>query len=296
MNMLEGRPQRLGQIENEVSNATSRVQLFSDPTFASTLFDSLDSRLKRGTAGVLSLDVFDTLVLRDDKSELRRFWEIAGEVARSINETGDRGVSPADALSARYLATLASYRASMPVRGCREGSLTEIHALSSVLLTAGQEFVDKFVAIELEYEAQRVTPNRLLLEYAERHRSMGGRVILVTDMYMHADHVRQLLRNVGVPDGLFTLVISSADEKVSKASGGIFSIIERKLGACPKSFLHVGDSLVGDYLRPRTRGWSAFLLPISQEERRLRRQDHQQMEEYLLAEAGLDFPLIKLPQ
>src|SRR5262245_60708788 len=67
----------LGCTEVRVCGAPSRSELFADAGFSECLFAEWDARKPPGERSVLSLDVFDTLVLRDNRSELRRFWEIA---------------------------------------------------------------------------------------------------------------------------------------------------------------------------------------------------------------------------
>lgn len=272
-----------GEVETAISNATSRAELFADPCFRALFFDRLDSMMP--SDGVLSLDVFDTLLIRDNSSELTRFVEIGECMARFLQGKTTRGRRQdkkpvsltrggVDAFLARYLGTKATYRARDRVKGYGEGSLTEIHTVSSRLLTGTSGARDKFIDIELEYESTRVQPNRLLLDYVERHAERGGSTILVTDMYMHADQVENLLRATGVDPEIFSSITSSADICISKASGLVFPEIESRLGLPASKFLHVGDSLKGDFRQPMTKGWRALHLPISVAEIEARRADH----------------------
>jgi hypothetical protein len=54
---------------------------------------------------------------------------------------------------------------------------------------------------------------------------------------------------------LYDALYSSADTKVSKASGGIFPRVTKRRNT--HRMFHVGDSLRGDYLNPRAVGWHA---------------------------------------
>jgi hypothetical protein len=67
-------------------------------------------------------------------------------------------------------------------------------------------------------------------------------------MYMHADQIAELLARSGIRADLYDALYSSADTKVSKASGGIFDRIDEAAHA--HRVVHVGDSLRGDYLNP----------------------------------------------
>ena len=270
---------RFDRIEAELTETPDRLALFQDRGFRQRLFSALDARI--GPDGLLSLDVFDTLLLRDGSSELRRFVEIGERMAACAKHR----LAPADCFLARHLGTRASYRAGPRVDGCREGSLTEIHATAARLLGIADHVAERFVEAELEYEATRLLPNRLLLDYVRRHRALGGQVVLVSDMYMHADQITRLLSRCGVTEAAYDAIYSSADTKVSKASGGIFALV-REAGKCGH-VLHVGDSLRGDYQRPRDAGWEAMLLPVPRRLLQERRRDHDACLAELQSDHGL---------
>lgn len=272
--------ERFDAIEGTIFRAPSRNDLYRNPDFVADLYAYLDENACAD--GILSLDIFDTFLLRDNSSEFRRFVEIGERMASLI-----AGIAPIDAFLARHFGTVASYRAGRLVDGCGEGSLTEIHRTAGRLLGASDDFVNAFVNAELDYESTRMWVNPALLGYVHRHRNRGGRVILVSDMYMHADQIRCLLEKLSVDLRLFEFVFSSADSKVSKASGGIFSLIEAAVGASPPAFLHLGDSLKGDYVNPRVAGWRSLHLPISRAEVEVRRQDHLEMADLLKRTFGL---------
>ena len=244
------------------------------------LFKRIDALMP--ASGILSLDVFDTFLLRDNSSELTRFVEIGARMAAFAGN-----VNPVDAFLARHLATKASYRAGKTVKGCREGSLTEIHRTASRIIGRGSEMTETFIEAELDYETGRLSVNHLLLDYARIHCDRGGHTILVSDMYMHADQIKRLISKMGVDSDLFAQIFSSADSKVSKASGGIFSLIEESLVVEAGDFLHLGDSLCGDFRQPLAHGWKALHMPIPHAEIESRRCDHFATAEKLKQNHGL---------
>jgi predicted HAD superfamily hydrolase len=271
-------------IVGALNSTSSRVDLFTDRSFQKMLFDRIESLMP--AKGILSLDVFDTLLLRDDSSELTRFIEIGSYMAESAGN-----INPIDAFIARHMATKASYRAGRVVNGSREGSLTDIHRTASRLLGRGDEMTETFIETELDYETGRLQVNHLLLDYVCTHCEMGGRIILVSDMYMHADQIERLISKMGVDTRLFEQIFSSADSKVSKASGGIFSLIEKSLDMKTDDFLHIGDSLNGDFQKPLMHGWKALHLPIPHAEIELRRCDHMESAEKLKQQHGLNIDI-----
>ena len=264
---------RFDSIETKLADAaTGRHSLFSNEEFAAELSERLDELLAGRT--VLSLDVFDTFVLRDNSSEMSRFFEVGERMAAIVESEIGAPVSKVDAFVARHLGTKATYRTSRRRKGCREGSLTELHRTASRLLVGDARLTEKFVTAEIENEATRIVPNPFLVAYAKRHRERGGKLALVTDMYMHADQVGLLLQMLGIESGDYDLLISSADTKVSKASVGIFELFEEELDAKSDQFVHVGDSFRGDVAQPINRGWRALHLPISEFDLIERRRDH----------------------
>ncbi|WP_175836415.1 HAD family hydrolase [Burkholderia anthina] len=286
---------RFDAIEAEVENCTSRTVLFEDRDFQERLFKKIDSLAPQGDF-VLSFDVFDTFLLRDQKSELGRFIETGHRMSEFMrkstsSDTAARNpnrslisasASGINAFLARHLGTKASYRAGKKVAGYGEGSLTEIQSTASKILYGSDRLKEDFIDIELSYEAERLSINPALLSYATRHKERGGKVILVSDMYMHAEHIQDLLKRLNVDLSLFDLIISSADTKISKASGKIFESVEKILEESSERFLHIGDSVNGDYLKAREAGWRALHLPISKSEMSERISDHEQFSEMLM--------------
>ncbi len=264
---------RFDALEGGITEAGSWVGWLADDANRIALAERLHALVS--PSGILSLDVFDTLVIRDDVSELSRFVEIGARMADIVRmHRPTHRLTALDAFVARDLGTKASYRASTPVDGVREGSLTEIHRTASRILTGSDVYADAFIDAELRYEAGRLSPNPFLLDYANQHRARGGRVLLLSDMYMHAEQIAALLHAVGVSDDRYDTLISSADTKLSKASGGVFAIAEERLGVGPGDICHVGDSLHGDFRQPKARGWRALHLPVPDSRIRARRADH----------------------
>ncbi|WP_231136764.1 HAD family hydrolase [Burkholderia multivorans] len=285
---------RFDAIEAEVENCNTRSVLFHDPYFKERLFEKIDSLAPQGNF-VLSFDVFDTLLLRNQKSELRRFIEIGQRMSAFRKKSGLKNTTPRDldtlinslslsdidAFLARHLGTKASYRAGKKVAGYGEGSLIEIQCTASKILNGSDRLKDDFIEIELSYEAEGLSVNDALLSYATRHKQNGGKVILVSDMYMHAEHIENLLGRLKIDLELFDLIISSADTKISKSSGKIFEEIEKILNEPSDRFIHIGDSIDGDYIKARKAGWRALHLPISTAEMSERISDHALLSEML---------------
>ncbi|WP_226583466.1 HAD family hydrolase [Acuticoccus sediminis] len=278
--LVEGRvrqdqaAERMGPLERAISDAPDMAFFVADPTSAGWLTDEIERRLGDGPSRILSIDVFDTLLMRDDSSELTRFREIGALMVGEVARAGGPAIPEIEGLVARHLGTRASYRAGTRIAQCREGALDEIHRTASRLLVGDERYAEAFVALELDYEVGRVAPNPLLAALAARHRARGGRVLLLSDMYLRAAHIERLLAASGIAADQYDALLSSADTKVSKASGGIFALAEEMMDATPGDFVHLGDSRRGDVYNPIERGWTALHLPIPNAQIERRRADH----------------------
>ena len=100
------------------------------------------------------------------------------------------------------------------------------------------------------------TENVELFNYAK---SLGKKVIIVSDMYLHGDFLAKVLRKNGIT-GWNKLYVSS-DLGVSKHQGKLFDYVLKDLSVKPKSVLHLGDSLHTDIRMAKSRGIDCFYTP-----------------------------------
>jgi hypothetical protein len=79
---------RFDRIEAELTRTADRQALLRNRRFGAGLRSArrLLGVLHDGKPGLLSLDVFDTLLLRDGSSELRRFGEIGARMAAASGQ------------------------------------------------------------------------------------------------------------------------------------------------------------------------------------------------------------------
>ena len=205
---------------------------------------------------VFSIDVFDTLLLRECKSEIARFREIAKLVHQAFPEISSRNF-----FQARVLAHHLAYQLTKPVQGCREVAFGSIYRLIGAIL---QEYdairLATMQEIELSYETShlRLNPNiRKLLEIAHMR---NIRIIAVSDMYLNCDALAQIINNF-LPPGMLNEIYSSADFGISKVSGLLWDEVLRREQVSPQEILHLGDNPVADFEMPYIRcGITSVLL------------------------------------
>jgi predicted HAD superfamily hydrolase len=263
-----------GVLSQHVLSLTDRVAVLHNPLAHQIVVD-IESKIASPQT-VLSFDVFDTLLLRNHRAELTRFYDVSGLVASLLAQRYQESIRPEDVLMARLMANRLSYRLSPTRDGCREGTITDIYRLilEQLRVPATESTIQACIEIELAYEVTQLTVNLPLLAMTQHHIARGGRAIYVSDMYLGVAHINQLLTRLGVEVSLFAATYSSADTILSKRSGKIWPLILNELGITAAQMLHIGDSLVSDYQSPRTQGIPAVHVPIPLQMRRDIMADH----------------------
>jgi len=211
------------------------------------------------TVQLLSLDVFDTLLVRipnqeafivqettraalalanreQSSQELSRWVGARIALERSLNQTSDTCNAGVDRRRLyRELLQLMSY-AGDPAQGA--------------------EAIVR-VEIRLQFEGTRVNPAiHRLLQVA---RSLERRVIAVSDTSLSRADLYELLRLHGI-DGI-DAVYSSCDARATKFSGRLFDEVLRNEHVRPSAMLHVGDNLLSDVYAARQRGIRSVHVP-----------------------------------
>jgi predicted HAD superfamily hydrolase len=252
---------RFDQISAHLESSQERLDFFSSTLFA----DQMDIAVREiGSDGALiSVDIFDTLLLRDSTSEIKRFSLIAEEQCKYLNDKYNFNCTQEDLLAARLSGTKISYRASKIVDGCREGSITDIYRVAARALNLPSSEEKELIQLELDHEKRVLTPNAGLIRQLRKHKKNGARCIMISDMYLHVSHIKELAGAL-IPDyiEIFDDIYSSADTTVSKSSQKIFPLIGEILNANPENWLHMGDAIKGDYRSPLNQKIKAIYLPI----------------------------------
>lgn len=206
---------------------------------------------------VLSVDCFDTLLLRGVESEEDRIRRLGFRIAASLEPIGIR-VYPQAVASTRLAAARAEYRAA--AREDREARHDTILRLQCLALGLDPSFMAPLVEAEIEQETCDLRPNLPLAKLLHEVRRRGTRVIVVSDMYLPATAILRLLENAGVA-GDVDRVYSSSDHGATKRAGGLFDVVVKAEGVRADRMLHAGDCRLGDLEAPRRRGIAAVRLP-----------------------------------
>jgi FMN phosphatase YigB (HAD superfamily) len=218
-----------------------------------TNLELLRALVVRADVDLLSLDVFDTLLLR----RVARPVDVFAVLGRRLADAGrlPRGVgAPTFAVLRREAETRARARAVAAGRGPEVG-LRAVYAEFPDSFGPPEEFVRE----ELRCEKTLVFPDPAVVDLVARARAHGTRVVLTSDTYFSAAHVEYLLGGClpDAPERIFT----SSDHGTGKGSD-LFDVVLDHLDVEPHRAVHAGDNEAADVARPRTLGLHVVHLPI----------------------------------
>lgn len=176
---------------------------------------------------VISFDVFDTLLFR----RVDKPADVFSLVEKEVSMPGfarDRVVSEHLARERKFAA-----------EGTYEVTIDDIYRMPTMKAYAVRE---DLIGLELAAERHSCYANPSILDVFNRLCAAGKTVVATSDMYLHADFIRELLGICGY-HGLDTCFVSG-DYGAGKGSGELFNAV-RKCAAGRRT-VHIGDNFFGD--------------------------------------------------
>jgi len=198
---------------------------------------------KIARSSVVSFDVFDTLLERPFSKPHYLFLAMQNKVRKILGD---------DTVEFHKLRRLAEHR-------CRQDSefdevtIEEIYETLNEIISIDIDEQKLKEIIELEISTEKSVcklkeSNYYLYEYAK---SLGKRVIFVTDIYHDESFIEELLSNAGI--GKHT-IFCSANLRKTKQEGSIFEHVIDTLSVKPGSILHIGDNRASDIVNAEKYG------------------------------------------
>jgi predicted HAD superfamily hydrolase len=191
--------------------------------------------------GVVSFDVFDTLLWRRHPRPIDVFHDIPGAAARRGRPL-PRVDAAAFATARRGAEAMARLLVAEELE-TREVTLHQIHhrlALALVWDMGDEELMTDLRAAELAAERETLVADRELLRLTDELASAERRMVIVSDSYLSAPQVAALVTAAGYPAATFERSFTSSNFGVSKSSG-LFDVVIKELDLHPAQLLHVGD-------------------------------------------------------
>jgi FMN phosphatase YigB (HAD superfamily) len=224
---------------------------------AGALKDEVLDRVARRAASVVTFDIWDTLLRRDTAPETLKL-----QSARLLWLLGREALSGDPSELELYRKRLAAEAAvsSGPDREYCFVDAARVWVRETVRSTAPDHeraaLVDALIAHEVSAEVFASRGDAAALELLSQLADDGVKIGLVSDFYLSAAELSEILDTAGVP-AVASFVIVSSDAGVAKRSGRLFELIRTERDLAPSSWVHVGDSHPADVIAAEDRGIGA---------------------------------------
>lgn len=212
---------------------------------------------------VLSLDIFDTLLLRTVGDPDDVFIKVGEEGIK--NRAIRKGLTPFDFKQIRILAQSKARKINEELYDTREITLEEIYQCMPDNI--GDR--EKLYEIEILMEKETCYINKSVESLIEAFKKNNKKVILVSDMYLNKDQIEDTLRYNELNMNLIDDILVSSEYKVSKSNGLLFETLLDILpnGVLGDKILHIGDNKQSDYYNAKKYGLYSMHYNVTGNER-----------------------------
>lgn len=222
------------------------IRLIFDPTMESIKTKIMDSQIE-----VVSFDVFDTLLLRPFTDPTDLFELMQPEMTRRT------GVMQIPFPEIRRNSEIEARR--------RNANISEDITLDAIYETMAEfypipvEICQEMKAVERAYEIRFAQPRVSGVQLLMLAKSVGKRVVLISDMYLDADTITGMLRKCGITQ--WEKLYLSSECGMLKYSGNLYRYALEELGVSPEAVLHIGDNFDVDGVAAQRVGLKTAIQP-----------------------------------
>ena len=121
---------------------------------------------------------------------------------------------------------------------------------------------------EIQMENTMLAPRADIVTFVKALHEKGKRLFLISDMYLPAKYIEQMVADKGLGK-YFEGIVSSADSIKAKASGAAFPLIKNRYQLDETRWIHIGDNPHSDGLKPTEFGIDSYVIRDSNERLRL---------------------------
>lgn len=211
------------------------------------------------TTTTISCDVFDTLLLRDDRAESSRFRTIAELVSQRLSGEHGIAINPRLVWRTRIRVQQQAYRAVELANPKGDVRFTDLVAVTATMLGLEGRRAAILREAEIAVERRQLRPNQPFLAWLAEQARMGRRVIAASDTYHEGATIAHLLDTLA-PEHPVATIYTSADFNATKRSGALFPALLRAEGVRADQVLHVGDDALADVEMASAAGLKALHL------------------------------------
>lgn len=206
---------------------------------------------------LLSVDVFDTLLLRGTRPEFLRFADVAIRQDYALAGLGLDSPGPERLLASRLRCTRSAYQAARCGDGAGEVVFASIVAAMLDDLGVPVVALEPLRRIEIEFEKTVLRGNRRLAA------ALGDAtvpVVAISDTPLAGAEIRELLDHT-LPGHSVGHVFASSDMGLTKRDGALFRHVCQECRVAPAAVLHLGDHPWSDLRMARQQGLAALMTP-----------------------------------
>lgn len=196
---------------------------------------------------ILSLDCFDTLL-----------WRTVTEPKEVFKKLQNNPLFIQHGITAetRVLAERNARQLHWGLHQNCEITIEEIYENIFKIDNSNSKLIDKLIRVEIEAEKEFLFAYTPMFDLFQKAKKSGLKTILVSDMYIHANQLKELVEFCAKKAGVKVYIdeyFTSADHRTTKGRD-LFYLVADKLGVDTKNILHLGDNPHADFEGARRAG------------------------------------------
>lgn len=196
-----------------------------------------------------SYDIFDTLITRITYSPKGIFYIIQEKLQKLPR------------FSEYFIGNFAAIRTEAEKHAKQDSEyvgredvyLKDIYTAMRDYEELSDEDIDFLVKLEQQTEYDCIVPIDKNISELKDHVKNNDKVILISDMYLSEEVIRNMLINI---DEVFKEIpiYVSCDYEMRKSTGRLYALLHEKMHVEYKDWVHIGDNYKSDFLIPKTLG------------------------------------------
>ena len=202
---------------------------------------------------VVSFDVFDTLVLRP-------FWKPV-DLFMFLDKEASSLFHTADIIRfSEFRKTAEQEARDRSIASGREDlTFTDIYNYLAENSPFPKQILDALMEKEKELELRFCYPRKSTKQLLDAAVAADKKIIAVSDMYLPAGFVMDILKNCGI-DSIERIFVSG-DVGLAKRSGHLYEYVAQEMGVELNEIVHIGDNAKTDVRVPRKLQMRSFYYP-----------------------------------
>ena len=188
---------------------------------------------------VVSFDVFDTLIFRTATKPT----DVFAEMYKSETCLFPDFINAEDWVNSRTVAERNARNKALKEKGSTEVMLEDIYNE----LPLAYENREELLRLEIDTEKKCCFINDEIYDTIEYivHNNIAD-VVLVSDMYLKASELSEILEYNSIDTGLFKKIFMSSEYGCSKRKTGLYEIVCNEMSISVDELLHIGDNIESD--------------------------------------------------